>query len=407
MNKDITQRNWRQLIASGDNATTPLQAAEWKCQRSPGYVSIQLRQTVNDTYGFKPTHIQSAWLDLVFLGPPTSHTSGSSVAEADSRAKTAFVKRANEQMQSFKGLQYMGEALESIRMLRINTENFGRHTERYLEHVKNDMLGLKRTRTVKRRRSRRIQRLGDVAAKAQSIVTQRYLEWMFGVRPLMADTVAAAETLSQIHNYEDRDDFRMVTAVGKALGGVTMTSSGFLRTPYLKATCNTCTKTETAIIYRGVVSKRLDSLSSVNKFLGLDPTDFLPTLWEIIPYSFVMDYVTNVSEIVDAVSFKRSSLKWVAKTVVQTTTRTQSDWKHDVDYPLTNYPALKFVREASSFTPPNTVWTYKTVSRDTYAGDLIPDFTVNVPNSRQALNVVALGLSMRKAQAFVNHFLTK
>lgn len=404
VNKDITHRDWKSIIARGDNATTPLQAEDVRCIRSPGNAFISVTRVYPDSYGYYSTLDHAIDGDIAYALNVPGHSLGDSVAKADSKAKTTFVSRVNDKIQSYKGMTYLGEAGESIRMLRNNTETFAKKTNRYLIHVQEDLEGLKTRRS---RLPKRYQRLGDLINAGQRIVTQRYLEYTYGIKPLMADTQAAAETLSKIHNYEDYGDFVMVSAVGRAPGLSYASSSGYQFPPLIKGTFNFETKTTTSVVYRGVVSTGLVGLMDVNKFLGFDYTDFLPTLWEILPWSFVIDYVTNISDIVDAASLARSRLRWVSKTVVHETERSTSAWTLDTTYPLTAFPTIYKRLNASSFTPPKLKWLKRSISRDTYTGSLIPDFTWQVPKPKQMINCLALLASIKSSQKFITTFLTK
>lgn len=47
---------------------------------------------------------------------------------------------------------------------------------------------------------------------------------------------------------------------------------------------------------------------------GFDPSNWLPSLWEIIPYSFVADYFLNIQHVISAYSFNRTLIQWVSRT---------------------------------------------------------------------------------------------
>lgn len=404
VNKDITSRDWRKLIASGANATTFLSGEEVVKHPGPGFAHVKVKKIAKDAYGYYPTYSQAVWLDVVRMDVPTLHLGATAAyEEANSQALTTFVERANRQMRAFEGSQYLAEARDSIRMIHGNSIEVHKHTDRYLTDVKRRVLGIQ-TRLPKRFRHR-VERAGELANAVQSIVTQRYLEYVYGVAPLVKDVKSAAEALSQIHNYEDRDDHRMVSATAHATGLAQSKVSGLNWPPYFKLTCLENTQTVVSVTYRGVVDKRLESLGTVGQFVGLDLGAFLPTVWEIIPWSMVADYFTNVSEILDAASFARSRLRWCSKTVVYETKRSLSDFSLDTASILISQPTVKVVD--SSLMPPSTVLTKRTVNRDTYNGTLIPDFRWNLPSPGQGLKMGALAANLRSVRKVIQQVLTK
>jgi hypothetical protein len=49
--------------------------------------------------------------------------------------------------------------------------------------------------------------------------------------------------------------------------------------------------------------------------LQLDLPHFLPTVWDLIPYSFVVDYFTNIGDYLSGLSLRFSDVSWGCKTV--------------------------------------------------------------------------------------------
>jgi len=393
----MVKRDYKKLIANGDNATTFMTGVMTRKRSIPGYIMSSYKRNTNDAYGYKPSYVSAAWLDLVDITVPT-HSAGNALQEANDLALVRFVQRANQAMQSFKGLQYLGEAAESIHMIRNNTVQVAKETYRFLHDVKR----LVRGKPVARRR-RPNQTVGGYFDQLQRVFNNRYLEYTFGVKPLVADTQKAAETLAKIH--EGPGDHRMVSATGNALGNVFVTPATFFVSAQLRAYYNIETVTRAAVTYRGVVRTTLASISDVNKFIGLDWTDIVPTLWEVLPGSFVLDYVSNISDIIDAASFKRSSMAWVAKSTLTETVRKISDFTQDKGYPGNAFAVYDQVD--AQCTAPDVRFLYRTVTRDTYIGSLIPDFQLSVPGVKAGINIAALANMCRLTRKNVRQALTR
>jgi hypothetical protein len=48
----------------------------------------------------------------------------------------------------------------------------------------------------------------------------------------------------------------------------------------------------------------------ISDILGLRPRDIIPTIWNLIPYSFLVDYFVNIGQIVSAIAVPWSGVKW-------------------------------------------------------------------------------------------------
>jgi hypothetical protein len=66
----------------------------------------------------------------------------------------------------------------------------------------------------------------------------------------------------------------------------------------------------------------------IAQVLQLDLPHALPTVWDLLPYSFLVDYFTNVGDIIRAYSLVGNNLRWCCKTTLD---ETRVDYSVDLD----------------------------------------------------------------------------
>jgi len=397
--KDITLRDWKTLIKYGRNATTYLSGIKSELHERPGLYSVTMRYNVPDGNGKKTTLTNVVRGSIVDIPCPSDPNDISS-SEADTKAKEAFVKSARRALTSFQGLTYLAEAREAIHMLRAGAFGIAAHSNDYLNGIRNFIKG--------RPGGRRILPTSSDFGRLERHTRQQYLQYTYGISPLIGDIRTAAGVLAEI-NTKPPLDFKMVYGEGTSKSMVDSTIQNYFTTvPELYIDYNYTTASQVRVIYRGVVNCTLDNLSAVNTKLGLDWSNVLPTIWEIIPYSFVVDYIANIGSMIDAVSFPRSSLNWVSKTVVLERRRALALWAPHPFYPHSVHPTLDLVDWASI--KPSITWIVKRVSRDTYGGSLIPDFRFHMLTSkdqRKWVNITALAGNVSSLRSLVTSIFSK
>jgi hypothetical protein len=125
---------------------------------------------------------------------------------------------------------------------------------------------------------------------------------------------------------------------------------------------------------------------------GFSPEQFLPTAWELVPYSFLIDYFTNIGDIIAGWSSLLVPLKWANKTTRKTNEVTRVAMS---DKSLT--------ANFQSGTPAIVVGRNTYVVRAKYSGTTVPDFDLRVPSlgSQRWLNIAALIASRKSDRSWV------
>ena len=76
---------------------------------------------------------------------------------------------------------------------------------------------------------------------------------------------------------------------------------------------------------------------AVSDVLGLKLRDIVPTIWNLIPYSFLVDYFVNIGQIASSVAVPWSGVKWCNKT-----SRIEGSWKASYSYRLNPATTVNF-----------------------------------------------------------------
>ena len=142
----------------------------------------------------------------------------------------------------------------------------------------------------------------------------------------------------------------------------------------------------------GVRAQPIGGFSGNLRAWGSSTRDFLPTVWELIPYSFVVDYFTNIGNMIDSLSIIESDIGWKDYTSHQICSRysngaqftgLKSLFPHSVGYNIEDEQVEAGSQEV----------TKKIISRGQYGGSLTPGLQFKLPGagSLKWLNLAALG----------------
>jgi hypothetical protein len=148
-------------------------------------------------------------------------------------------------------------------------------------------------------------------------------------------------------------------------------------------------------MYSGVIRCRdATQVGSLRRDFGLTVREFLPTAWEVLPWSFAIDYFTNVSEIVDAVSYRDVEIVWAKKTVRRERSRRSS--------PGAVYAFNNLGSSFKLLTNIPSKWYEKDIRTDRTAISTveIPPLRFELPGLKQTINLAALAVSRRLRLAY-------
>lgn len=132
----------------------------------------------------------------------------------------------------------------------------------------------------------------------------------------------------------------------------------------------------------------------INRQFGFTLSDIAPTAWELIPWSFLIDYFTNVGSIIDAASFPKADIAWSAYCIKR------SNERKIIQRIIPGSIPVGTVMIAESGTTGSAIRTYDDIMRVSGAIP-IPSFTIHLPFcNTQWTNIGALILGRQSGPKF-------
>ena len=125
--------------------------------------------------------------------------------------------------------------------------------------------------------------------------------------------------------------------------------------------------------------------------------DIIPTAWELIPYSFLVDYFTNIGDVLNSWSVRKGDIAWCNQTVRNRGIRTLSELRLNKAYTQSAVTAFLQWQSAYISTSP-----FRSVREQITRGASIPgypDFRIEIPGlSTKWINMSALVASRNRTR---------
>lgn len=287
-------------------------------------------------------------------------------------ARLAFLLKVRETVSPFKALPFLGELKETVGMLRHPLAGIAKHTRAYERALRRSPQLLKK-------------RVGIVSDG----LTDLYLQWTYGVSPLLGDMESIAEAAKKLVSTDPRNIPVSVTRRSETLG---LYQEPRVKDYYLGAKfVSSCSKyTKVRVQIKGAVRADVSHPLQGNALptLGIRLSEFVPTVWELLPYSFLVDYVTNVGDLLGAKAVAIGDLAWYWESDKQT----DEFWTFMVPLPW-YWPSKPGT--SSPFMPTAAKIGYLRFNRHKPGLEvsLLRDFSFTMPSLKQALNSTVLAFS--------------
>lgn len=371
---------WRRAIAQGTAIINNATASRTRFHYKGGYCSI-----VRDIHNWNGT----AWAtddtrtykyDGQMFSLPQVSFAGSSFGNTDNRAKALFVKKARAAMTQFQSGVFLGELRETLELLH--------KPYKAIPSLIKSYLGVAQKR-------RRGFRKASIPAKHR-FLQEQWLQASFGIRPLIHDVADAARALAQYNlGHKPRQS---VLGFAKAEGPQ---PDAFTGGSYQQMSWELTTQMidKSASYAWGAVQASQDRTTPALQNVGLALQDFIPTIWELIPYSFLLDYFVNVDDILDAATFNTANLVYWGLSSKTSRTLTAGNARDTTNRKDSPDPFGSFV-VGGGFDPGKGSWTAEQFARVGY-GSLVPSLSFKIPgNWSQYVNMAALATVGRKMSPY-------
>lgn len=354
---------YKELISRRLPATTPLDAMDFKFIARPYTTAVEYAKQT------PPHPLNAARGSVSSTYRPTGGYPSAPAAFSGARYTSAYnlaVGRLYDQIRTLESRANVGEDLGEIsqtyRMVRRPMAGLLNLTQ-YVERHHSSLLRKHRANNVKQ------------TAKALADLT---LEYRFGIKPLIN---SFADAYVSLENRDILTHYAPFNASGKGRGrglvarGTDAHGSG-------GASYDVVEDYETKVRFKGFykISSKPDRYA-VNRSLGLTWRESIPTLYNLIPYSFLLDYVVNLHQVIESVAVPWTNVAWCNMTE-------RAIWKYHTYFHTGYAPANASV---SFFRPGYTMLEVKRVRRTDRTSSIpVASLMVKRPSTRQLTNVIAL-----------------
>jgi len=160
-------------------------------------------------------------------------------------------------------------------------------------------------------------------------ITQAYLEFKFGVQPFVTDISDIVSDMI-IRDRKRNPSVSVESTASTKYFGTSTVNNVVSGVGYMSIIVPTQNVQKTSVYserLRGAVRTGINDNGKLGVIQDnrLLPKDWLPTAFSIMPYAWMVNYFTNIREIIDAASFRFSDLVWGCHTIRDKTTISFSD----------------------------------------------------------------------------------
>jgi hypothetical protein len=287
-----------------------------------------------------------------------------------SACKLDFLSKIRQEETPFLSGVFLGELKETIGMFKhplkgilTKSKFHARRTRGLLRHVKN-------------------------ADRITEILGNGYLQWVYGVKPFLSDIEAIKDSFNKIFQKEEvirvsasKKDERFESL----MNAIQSYNRGITAALALVEGVST-----TKVRITGALRANLTgpSFSDTRQAIGANLRDFVPTVYELLPYSFLIDYISTTGDVVNGFFTNTGNLVYASQST------SQERLAAGILIPLPYGTTPVFSVKSAPVNPAVRVLSKKSFNR--VKADLsvsLRDFRFTIPSAGQVFNSTVLGLS--------------
>lgn len=141
-----------------------------------------------------------------------------------------------------------------------------------------------------------------------------WLEYALGWQPLLGSIRDAAIAYEA---FEREYKFLRAFGKGSSSGASSSSTTAGLSGNYTRWIQDSVTSRETVVRFKGVARHEYNSIDGsrakeIARLSGFTLAEFVPTIWELIPYSFVADYFGNIGDILNSAHGLTANWRWTS-----------------------------------------------------------------------------------------------
>lgn len=355
---------WRDQVRKLENACTSFTGIDYSEDPRP-FVSLDqsilYRRQSDGVVVYR--YASAGYSGLTSVTPPAySDPPGSVITDVTNRCIRDFLKSVDSAQSSLEAGQDLGEWKQTLEAVHhpLNSLKTG---------ILNYLLALK-----KRKRKYPNPKV------LKKVLADTYLEFHFGWQPLVADV---AQAIADIGRFR----FPAIPVRGRAKSTYSRTTTTVLG-GYDFPVTHTHSYDETStyeVRYKGMLRPKnlgSDGRLSLAQSLQLTPDKWLPTAWDLLPYSWMSDYFVNIGDIITGLSAAMSiDLAWG----VNTSRHHIDRMYHEVSMPdpYIQEPGYDIIEHVNSVHGGTChTWAKKVNRSPLLTSDLIPRLEFSIPKSQ-------------------------
>lgn len=280
--------NFKQIIASGGSATTDLDAIRYSFK----FYSPKISVYSNNSFQGWDTNLYGILTDIDYV-PFEVGTSDRLRVEAESLSKA--VSYIRNRQTPFASQVFLAESAEILRFLKNPLKEALALTQSF-------------SKLIRKRSSKN-------SKDALRALADNWIQYRFAVLPLISDINAIIAIYNDSIKQVERQRFYSETKVTNSSTINQGTGNFFVdRTSIV-------THTYQSIIHVGVIFDKLEKHANLVDYLKNSLTDISNvalTAVEVTPWSFLVDYFVNVSDVVSAATLANVSAPYIAHSTIST-----------------------------------------------------------------------------------------